>query len=95
MGDAAQRGVKLVVETHSALLLLHVRTLVAQGNLDPGLVKLHWFSRCPEDGATSIHSVDLDREGAFGDWPEDFGAVELMAEGAYLDTVEAHRQLSA
>ena len=84
----AKRGMKLVVETHSALLLLQVQTLVAKGDLDPDLVKLHWFSRNPEDGTTSIRSADLDENGALGGWPEDFGDVELKAEGAYLDAVE-------
>ena len=88
---AAKRGVRLVAETHSALLLLHVRTLLAQGEIDPGLVRLHWFSRDPEDGTTSIDTADLDEDGAFGGWPTDFGDVELMAEGAYLDAVEKRR----
>lgn len=88
LADTAKRGVKLVVETHSALLLLQVQTLVAKGDLDPNLVKLHWFSRSDEDGTTSIESADLDENGAFGDWPEDFGDVELKAEGVYLDAVE-------
>ena len=88
LAETAKRGVKLVVETHSALLLLQVQTLVAKRNLDPDLVKLHWFSRSDEDGTTSIQSADLDEDGAFGDWPEDFGDVEWKAEGAYLDAVE-------
>ena len=86
--ETAKRGVKLVVETHSAVLLLQMQTLVAEGNLDPDLVKLHWFSRKSDDGTTSIQSADLDEKGAWGDWPEDFGEVELMAEGAYLNAVE-------
>ena len=84
--DAAERGVRVVAETHSALLLLGVRTLVAEGKLDPNLVKLHWFTREP-DGATKIDSVDLDEKGAFGDWPEDFGDIELEAESRYLEAV--------
>ena len=88
LAETAKRGVKLVVETHSALLLLNLQTLVAKGDLDPNLVKLHWFSRSDEDGTTSIESADLDEDGAFGDWPEDFGDVEWKAEGAYLDAVE-------
>ena len=87
MADAAKRGVKVVAETHSALLLLQIRTLLAKGDLDPDLVKLHWFSRDPEDGTTSIHPADLDENGAFGDWPEDFGDVNLKAQGSYLDAV--------
>ena len=87
LAETAKRGVKLVVETHSALLLRQVQTLMAKGDIDPNSVKLHWFSLDPE-GTTSIRSADLDENGAFGDWPEDFGDVELMAEGAYLDAVE-------
>ena len=88
LAETAKRGVKLVVETHSALLLLNLQTLVAKGDLDPNLVKLHWFSRSDEDGTTSIESADLDENGAFGDWSEDFGDIEWKAEGAYLDAVE-------
>lgn len=92
MVDAAKRGVRLVAETHSALLLLQVRTLLAQGEIDPDLVRLHWFARDPGNGTTSIDTANLDKDGAFGGWPEDFGHVELMAEGAYLDAVEERRR---
>jgi len=88
LAETARRGPRLVVETHSALLLLHLRTLIARGELESNLVKLHWFTRDPADGTTSIRSSDLDSEGAFGAWPEDFGDVDLHAEAAYLDAVE-------
>jgi hypothetical protein len=88
LASAAQRGVRVVAETHSSLLLLGVQTLVAQGKLDPSLVKLHWFQRDPKDGSTRIHSADLDAEGAYGDWPLDFDDVTLHAEGAFLDAAE-------
>ena len=84
--DAAQRGVRVVVETQSALLLLGIQTLVAEGKLSPDLVKLHWFTR-DADGATTVTGADLDEQGAFGDWPEDFGKVELEAESRYLEAV--------
>ena len=92
LADTAKRGVKLVVETHSALLLRMVQTLVAQRDLDPNLVKLHWFSRNDEDGTTSIQSADLSKKGTFGDWPVDFGDVILKAEGKYLDAVAGWRK---
>ena len=88
MADTARRGAKLVIESHSALFLLQVRTLMAKGELEPDLVKLHWFTRDARDGTTSVQSTNLDDSGAFGAWPEDFGDVDLMAEGAYLDAVE-------
>ena len=85
--DAAKRGVKVVAETHSSLLLLSVQTLVAKGEIPHDLVKLHWFERDP-DGITKITSAGLDKDGAFGDWPQDFGKVELEAEKRYLDLAE-------
>ncbi|XWK86131.1 MAG: AAA family ATPase [Phormidium sp.] len=85
---AANRGVRVVLETHSELLLLAVQSLVAEGKLSPELVKLHWFKR-REDGVTEVSSTDLDAAGAFGDWPEDFSDVSLKLESRYLDAAEA------
>ena len=89
--EAAKRGVRVVAETHSSLLLLGIQTLVAEGKLDPGLVKLHWF-RLNDEGVTEVSTADLDESGAFGDWDEDFGEVELQAHKRYLDAAEK-RQL--
>jgi hypothetical protein len=87
LADAAKRGVRVVAETHSSLLIRAVQTLVAKGDLDPDLVRLHWFTR-DADGITQVSSAKLDANGAFGDWPEDFGDVALRAEQEYLDAVE-------
>jgi predicted ATPase len=84
LGDAARRGVRVVVETHSNLLLLGIQTLVREGRLPADQVKLHWFKRAP-DGSTHVESADVDNEGRFGEWPEDFAQVLLEAEGRYLD----------
>lgn len=92
LADAAKRGVHVVAETHSSLLLLAIQTLVAEKKLSPDLVKLHWFKR-GEDGMTKITSADLDESGAFGeDWPEDFGDVELKAESRYLDAIASRKK---
>ncbi len=91
LAAAAKRGVLVVAETHSTLLLTAIQTLVAKGELGPDLVKLHWFQRDPKTGVTQVTSADLDENGAFGDWPEDFDAVALDAEGAYLDAVEGRK----
>jgi len=87
LADAAARGVHVVAETHSALLILGIQTLVAEGKLAPELVKLHWFER--REGVTKVRSADLDETGSFGDWPEDFADVALEAQSRYLDAVEA------
>ncbi|KYF47515.1 hypothetical protein BE04_42500 [Sorangium cellulosum] len=88
LADAASRGVRVVAETHSSLLLLGVQSLVAEGALSPDRVALHWFSQ-NEDGDTEVRSADLDDAGAFGDWPEDFDEVALAAQSRYLDAAEA------
>ena len=88
LADTAKRGVQVVVETHSSTLLLAVQALIAGGQLSQDLIKLHWFSR-DASGITQVHSADVDRFGAYGDWPEDFGEVRAGVEGQYLDAVEA------
>jgi predicted ATPase len=86
--DAVKRGVIAVVETHSALLLRGVQTLIAKKELRKEDVGLHWVQR-DEQGETTVRAADLDDNGAYGDWPEDFDQTELEAEKEYLDTVEA------
>jgi hypothetical protein len=87
LAGAAKRGVRVVAETHSSLILRAIQTLVAKGDLAPDLVRLHWFSRDTE-GVTHVSSVTPDERGALGDWPEDFGDVALQSEKDYLDAVE-------
>ena len=87
LAEAAKRGVRVIAETHSSLLLTEVQTLVATGELSPDLVKLHWFERDLKSGHTKVTSADLDQNGAFGGWPVDFDEVLLDSQGRYLDAV--------
>ena len=88
LAAAAKRGVRVVAETHSSLLLLAVQTLVAEGSLSPELVRLHWFTR-GENGATKIDTADLDEAGAYGDWPEDFDDVDLKTQSRYIKAAQS------
>ena len=83
LGDAAKRGVHVVAETHSSMLLLGVQNLVAEGKLSPDIVKLHWFSRNKE-GITKVSSRNLDKTGAYGKWPVDFDKVSLREQSRYI-----------
>jgi predicted ATPase len=85
--DAAKRGVKVVVETHSELFLTGIQSLVAEDYLPSELVRLNWFSR-RSDGTTKIDSATLDNLGRFGDWPEDFADTALSIQNRYLTAVE-------
>lgn len=86
LAEAANRGVRVIVETHSSLLLLTVQTLIAEAKIKHTDVALHWFARDAK-GATQVTYVQPDEDGAYGAWPEDFGDVELKAQDAYLTAV--------
>lgn len=88
LAAAAKRGVRVVIETHSATLLVALQTLIAAGELDPQSAVFHWFSR-DAHGATQITSVTPDESGAYGDWPEDFSSTQLGVDQKYIAAVEA------
>ena len=85
---AAKRGVKVVIETHSSILLLGIQSLIALDELDPKIVILHWCQRDPKTGLTKVTSNEIDEAGSFGDWPEDFDDVSLEAQMRFLDAAE-------
>ena len=87
LARAVRRGVRLVIETHSDLLVLGIQTLVARDELEPDQVMLHWFAR-RADGVTEITTAEVDETGSFGEWPEDFGDVNLRAQDQYLEAAE-------
>lgn len=86
---AVDRGVRMVVETHSSLLLRAVQTLIARDELKLDDVAMHWFTRSEATGVTTIKTAELHDDGSFGDWPSDFDEVNLKSESDYLDAVEA------
>ncbi|WP_225991412.1 AAA family ATPase [Actinomadura montaniterrae] len=85
LARAVSRGVKVILETHSSLLIRSIQTKIAQGVLSPRDVSLNWFARNPTTGFTAVTAAELENDGSFGDWPEDFDEVYLEAESKYLD----------
>lgn len=88
---AVNRGVQVIVETHSELLLLGIQRLVAGGELAPEKVSLHWFSR-DDEGVTRVTPATLDEGGAFGEWPVDFSDVSMKAMRAYMEAAIARQR---
>ncbi|MGL5827952.1 MAG: AAA family ATPase [Angustibacter sp.] len=86
--NAAKRGVVVVAETHSSLLIRGVQIALARREISPDSVSLNWFSRDPFSGAQSIAVAQLDNSGRFGDWPVDFDEVMRDADWEYIDAVE-------
>lgn len=88
LATAAKRGVRVVIETHSEIILRGVQTLIAEGQLDHNIVAMHWFERDQKTGSTTIRTADLDEYGRFGDWPEDFSSTMMKVENRYFDAAE-------
>ncbi|MEB3248924.1 MAG: AAA family ATPase [Merismopediaceae bacterium] len=86
--DAANRGVKVIVETHSDLLLTRIQTLVAEEKINYRKVIFHWFNR-QENGVTQITSAELDSSGAYGDFPLDFSDVFFDEDSRYVRAVSS------
>ncbi len=82
--EAVSRGVQVVVETHSSLLLRRIQTEIALGGMPLASVGLNWFSR-NADGSTKITEALLTEDGGFGEWPSDFEDVSLRADQQFLD----------
>lgn len=89
--DAVNRGVKVIVETHSRMILRAIQTAVARRRIKPDAIALHWFSRDAETGATRVDLAELDSDGAFGEWPVDFAEAEAEADDDWLDAVFEHQ----
>lgn len=88
--EAAKRGVRVVAETHSSVLILAIQTLVAKGEIAPEHVSLNWFTR-DKSGQTHVSEATLGADGSYGDWPSDFDAVELGLHDDYMTEVEKRR----
>lgn len=85
---AARRGVHVVCETHSHLLVRSIQAAAAKSSDDARLVRMHWFSR-DDSGVTQVASTGLDEIGAYGELPLDFNDVEEDLENDYLDIIQA------
>lgn len=90
---AAKRGVRVIAETHSEILLIALQAQVAQEKISPDEVALHWFQRRP-DGITDIFTAELDESGSYGDWPVDFADVSLEWQSRYLDAADLVKSAS-
>ncbi|MCC2528837.1 AAA family ATPase [Bacillus spizizenii] len=80
---AVSRGVRVVIETHSSLIIKGIQTEVANKKINHKYVSLNWFKR-NSLGETEVNSTELDAEGTFGDWPLDFADVEIEAEMNFI-----------
>ncbi|GAB3484646.1 AAA family ATPase [Marinomonas epiphytica] len=88
IAKAINRGVKVIIETHSSILIRGIQIAVVKKQLDKEKVALNWFTQNYDSGETEVSQATLDEFGAFGEWPEDFDDTSLNVEQLYLDAVE-------
>ena len=88
--QAANQGVRVVIETHSRLLILALQTAVAEGQIASDRLFLNWFSR-DKTGQTTVAEAKIADDGSYGDWPVDFDTVELNLQDRYMTMVERRR----
>lgn len=86
--EAAARGVYVVAETHSSLIVRAVQTAIARRQIPSDDVGLHWFYRDPSTGFSKVTAAVLDELGRFGDWPVDFDDVTEESDWAFVKSVQ-------
>jgi hypothetical protein len=93
--NAARRGVRLIVETHSSVLLTAIQVAVAEdtSNATRDLVAMHWFWRDP-DGISRIKSAELQSDGTYGSWPVNFADVEMDIQRRFIKASFDKQQVS-
>lgn len=85
IAEAVNRGVRLIIETHSEILLTRLQTLIARGTLDHKKVVAHWFTQDPKTGYSKVDTTHPGRDGSLGEWPVDFADVTSEVDAEYAD----------
>lgn len=82
--EAARQGAsRFLIETHSENFLLRVRRRVAEGALDPDLVRIYWIDDEQQPGSSRVVPIDVLRTGDVSYWPrrvfsEDFEELKAI-----------------
>ena len=71
---AANRGIQVIIETHSEHVLNGIRVAIHGGKLDPKNVQLNHFQQQRKLGqaVTEVISPGIDRNGRIDQWPDGF-----------------------
>ena len=74
---------RIMVETHSEVLLMSVQLAIAKGDLTPDMVRVYWVESRP-DGTSDAVPVDFDEKGR---------PVKAMLAGAFGEVVRLAQEL--
>ena len=88
--QAADRGARVIIETHSSLLILALQTAIAEGRIATDRVSMNWFTR-DNKGQTHVAEAEFAKDGSYGDWLVDFDDVESDLQTRYLNLMDRLR----
>ena len=82
--EAVRKGAsRFLIETHSENFLLRIRRRVAEGELDPDVVRIYWIDDEQQPGSSRVVPIDVLRNGEVTTWPrrvfsEDFEELKAI-----------------
>ena len=85
IASAVNRGARVIVETHSEIILTRIQYLIANDNLPASDVVAHWFVRDAKTGESKVTRAQPAADGSLGDWPADFADVGAEVDREYAD----------
>lgn len=83
---------RIIIETHSSLLIEGIQTEIARGNINHENVRLHWFSL--EDGVTKVSTVTPTEYGTLPEWKADFDSVYLRSMDDFMTEQDKRHRTS-
>lgn len=57
LAEAAGRGVRAIIETHSSYIVGEVRDMVKEGNVRPGMAQIYRFQRRDDGSAAAVSTL--------------------------------------
>ncbi len=68
----AQKGVQVIIETHSDHILNGIRISVKKEKISHEEVNIHYFTRGKKLGSNKVANLRIYKDGGIGNWPEGF-----------------------
>ena len=70
-------NLRLIIETHSEILVNRLGHLVARGKVSPEDINVVFFEQLDESGETSVRTINFNADGYLSNWPIGFFDMDL------------------
>jgi predicted ATPase len=89
----ADRGIQLIIESHSEHFLLRLQRRIAEGAIDPENVALYYCE--PGSSGATLRGLKANLFGEISDWPDDFFGDEMSELRAQIAAAAKKRAAEA